>query len=190
VDKNQLFSGDELKGAVILRCEEPLEIEQITASLKCIESIKKTRHYQKVVQVGTNQRTLEPINRTVWEEEDYWDSATIYTDHAKLCGFLPTMIGVSTDFRFSFKIPITGRESYHSVQSRLLWSLSVVAKVKGRMSFSSQDLELLVSKPLLSSPVTVKEVVKEVVLIPCLYCSGLMPQTSIFCPNCGARRKA
>jgi len=37
---------------------------------------------------------------------------------------------------------------------------------------------------------TTKEVVtREVVMIPCEYCGSLMPQTSIFCPNCGARRK-
>jgi RNA polymerase subunit RPABC4/transcription elongation factor Spt4 len=36
----------------------------------------------------------------------------------------------------------------------------------------------------------VKEtVIKEVVLIPCAYCKSLMPQTAVFCPNCGARRK-
>ena len=35
-----------------------------------------------------------------------------------------------------------------------------------------------------------KEVVtKEIVMIPCEYCRSLMPQTSLFCPNCGARRK-
>lgn len=34
-----------------------------------------------------------------------------------------------------------------------------------------------------------KEVItREVVLIPCNYCQSLMPQTSVFCPNCGARR--
>jgi hypothetical protein len=47
--------------------------------------------------------------------------------------------------------------------------------------------------PSLSQPVSKetisKETVREVVLIPCAYCSGLMPQTSTFCPNCGARRK-
>ena len=32
-------------------------------------------------------------------------------------------------------------------------------------------------------------IVKEVVMIPCSYCSSLMPQTSTFCPNCGARRR-
>jgi len=32
-------------------------------------------------------------------------------------------------------------------------------------------------------------VVKEVVMVPCTYCRGLMPQTSTFCPSCGAPRK-
>jgi ABC-type bacteriocin/lantibiotic exporter with double-glycine peptidase domain len=36
----------------------------------------------------------------------------------------------------------------------------------------------------------VKEIVKEIVMIPCHYCNSLMPQTSIICPNCGARPKA
>ena len=33
-------------------------------------------------------------------------------------------------------------------------------------------------------------IVKEIVMIPCQYCGGLIPQTSTFCPNCGAKRKA
>jgi rubrerythrin len=39
------------------------------------------------------------------------------------------------------------------------------------------------------SPVIKETIVKEVVLIPCEYCGALMPQTSTFCPNCGARRQ-
>ena len=35
-----------------------------------------------------------------------------------------------------------------------------------------------------------KEIIKEVVMIPCQYCGSLMPQTSLFCNNCGAKRKA
>jgi len=35
-----------------------------------------------------------------------------------------------------------------------------------------------------------REVIKEIVMVPCQYCGSLMPQTSIFCPHCGARRKA
>jgi hypothetical protein len=31
---------------------------------------------------------------------------------------------------------------------------------------------------------------KETVLIQCDYCHSLMPQSSTFCPNCGAKRKS
>ena len=33
-------------------------------------------------------------------------------------------------------------------------------------------------------------IIKEVVMVSCSYCGGLMPQTSVLCPNCGARRKS
>ena len=33
-------------------------------------------------------------------------------------------------------------------------------------------------------------IIREVVMIPCQYCGGLMDQTATFCSNCGARRKA
>jgi transcription elongation factor Elf1 len=44
-----------------------------------------------------------------------------------------------------------------------------------------------------SAPSIVKEketIIKEIVMIPCKYCGALMPQTAIFCSNCGAKRTA
>lgn len=35
-----------------------------------------------------------------------------------------------------------------------------------------------------------KEIIKEIVMIPCAYCGSLTPQTALFCGNCGAKRKA
>ncbi|MGD6808881.1 MAG: hypothetical protein ACQCN3_04205 [Candidatus Bathyarchaeia archaeon] len=35
-----------------------------------------------------------------------------------------------------------------------------------------------------------KEVVREVVVVPCKYCGTLFPQTAVFCPHCGAKRTA
>lgn len=48
-----------------------------------------------------------------------------------------------------------------------------------------------VHKPLETAKIrTPREViVKEVVMVPCQYCGGLMPTTSTFCPSCGAPRK-
>jgi hypothetical protein len=34
-----------------------------------------------------------------------------------------------------------------------------------------------------------KVIIKEVVMIPCIYCGALTPQTALFCPNCGAPHK-
>jgi rubrerythrin len=36
----------------------------------------------------------------------------------------------------------------------------------------------------------VREVIREVVVIPCKYCGTLFPQTVTFCPHCGAKRTA
>jgi len=45
-------------------------------------------------------------------------------------------------------------------------------------------------KPSSTEIVREREIIKEVVMIPCRYCGGLMPQASTFCPNCGARRQS
>ena len=200
VDKNQLSFGDEIRGVVALKCEEELDIDEINASLTCVESIKKTRKFQEMetTRVRTTEKSeltgmYEPTyNRRqelVWKEEDYFDNATLYSDHLRLSGSLRATIGLVKEFPFMFKMPLSGRETYHSVDSNLRWSVSAFAKVKDRKNIYSHCAgEILVSKPI-STQTPIKEVVKEVVLIPCAYCSGLMPQTSIFCPNCGARRK-
>jgi len=48
-----------------------------------------------------------------------------------------------------------------------------------------------VHKPLEQARIaTPREVIiKEVVMVPCLYCGGLMPTTATQCPNCLAPRK-
>ncbi len=35
-----------------------------------------------------------------------------------------------------------------------------------------------------------KETIKEIVMVPCVYCGSLNPQTALFCNTCGAGRKA
>jgi len=35
-----------------------------------------------------------------------------------------------------------------------------------------------------------KETVKEIVMVPCVYCGSLNPNTALFCSTCGAGRKA
>ena len=44
--------------------------------------------------------------------------------------------------------------------------------------------------PNLNEKVIEKETIKEIVMVPCVYCGSLMPQTALFCSTCGAGRKA
>jgi uncharacterized paraquat-inducible protein A len=43
--------------------------------------------------------------------------------------------------------------------------------------------------PIQNDRVIEKETIKEVVMVPCIYCGSLMPQTALFCSTCGAGRK-
>jgi len=90
---------------------------------------------------------------------------------------------------FSVNIPAGGRESYDSVDGGVTWSIKGVIAIDGRPDVTTETMELQVVRPA-AAPTVVKEIVKEVVMIPCEYCGTLMPQTATACPNCGATRKA
>jgi hypothetical protein len=184
--KNEWTLGDELNAVLRVTSQEVLDVEEIIVSLDCVETMIKTRRYQDTVEVGVNDRTGYPIEETVWKEEEYEDAEPLYSDNMQVSGQMQIGIGFGKSYPFVTKLPSIGRETYHSINNNLLWILSARMKIKGRRNVRSDNYEVLVGKPSKSG----REVVKEVVLIPCAYCSGLMPQTALFCPNCGARRKA
>jgi hypothetical protein len=67
-------------------------------------------------------------------------------------------------------------------------SMGVVA-VDNRPDVVTKTCEIQVIAPA-AQPTVIKEkeIVREVVMIPCKYCSSLMEQTVTVCPNCGAKR--
>lgn len=71
----------------------------------------------------------------------------------------------------------------------------IIIKELRREGIQFQPSSITASKskerpPSLPPPIREREIiVREVVLIPCAYCGGLMPQASTVCPNCGAKRK-
>jgi hypothetical protein len=144
--------------------------------LICNESIKKIRTFSS--QYGTRQ-------------SEYWDNEDIYKTNLVLFG--PSCIpqNYAESHKFAFTIPSMARETFYSVDHYVKWFLQPVFYVTGRPGIEPKTYEVSVAKQQINpaAPTIMKEVVREVVLIPCSYCSGLMPQTSTFCPNCGARRK-
>jgi hypothetical protein len=59
--------GEEMRGIVEVKSEEEFDIEGITVSLNCFESIKKTRRCYETNEEGEEE----------WHEEGYWDSASL-----------------------------------------------------------------------------------------------------------------
>jgi rubrerythrin len=55
---------------------------------------------------------------------------------------------------------------------------------------TSKVAEIQVVQPAAQAVIREKEIIREVVMIPCKYCGALMDQTVTVCPNCGAKRTA
>jgi hypothetical protein len=174
----EVQTGDELKGEVCFIPHEEFDLEKLSICLSCSETVKRMRRVH-------NEKT----GRT--EEKEYENHEELCSVNADILG--PTHISpssMSPCYPFAFRIPSVARATYHSVDRTVEWSLRPTMKFRGRQNKIIRSSEIFVAKKRESREPATKEIVKEVVLIPCSYCGSLMPQTSIFCPNCGARRKA
>jgi hypothetical protein len=174
LDKNQYALGDQINGELTILSDEEFEVSQVVIWLTCRESIKKSRVYGGQYE---NRQT------------EYWDSADIYKSHSVITGGVRFPYNYAGRHKFSFIIPSVCRETFYSVDHYVKWFLHPDFAVVGRPCFQSNYYEISVLRQQTNQTTVTKEITREVVLIPCSYCNGLMPQTAIFCPNCGARRK-
>ena len=163
LNETDLHLGEELEGTVSLKSEVDFDVEKIWVRVRCEESSGK-------------------------------DQAILYdNDNLDLSDAIHVSAGFHKKFPFLLKLPSVGRETYHSIHQNILWLAEAYMKGKGvKYAISAEGGGQIFVSKLSVAPLPakeVKEVVREIVLIPCSYCSGLMPQTSTFCPNCGARRK-
>ncbi len=174
---SQHFLGEPIRGTAKISSEEEFDVSQAAVLLTCNESIKKIRTYSN--QYGTHQN-------------EYWDSGEIYKTQSVLFEVARVPAGFNTSYPFQLQVPTAAKETSYSVDRYVKWYLTPVFDVRSRPDIPLTTYEVMIERrqaPQQSSAQVVKEVVKEVVLIPCSYCGALMPQSSIFCPNCGARRK-
>jgi hypothetical protein len=176
VQKIQYSLGEQVKGFIKITSAEEFIVNQAFVCLNCSEKIKKSRIWAN--QYGTQQA-------------EYWDTAVTYGTSCKLFGAVRIPQGFSGSYGYALNISTAAKETLYSIDHYVSWLLYAVLEAKDRPKIQTATYEIQVARPQItqSSPTIMKEVQREVVLIPCTYCSGLMPQTSIFCPNCGARRK-
>ena len=96
--------------------------------------------------------------------------------------------GETRDFTVSVNIPAGGRATVQGMDRSITWSIKGVVAVDGRPDVTSKVASLQVVQPSAQPVIKEKEIVHQVVMIPCKYCGMLMDQLVTVCPNCGAKR--
>jgi len=136
---------------------------------------KEETKRKKGVLVLTNQRLL-------WFEQR---GLIGKSHHALFEVFLGTLKGISMGGKLRKYVSITDEKMEYKFHLKGI-------KEKEMEPFKDmilRQVEKLKETIPVGPPVVQKEVItKEVVMMPCGYCKSLMPQTSVFCPSCGARR--
>lgn len=181
-NKSSYALGENIGGTMTVSSSEDFDATEIRCEIQCVEEAKRMK------------RVYDDRLR-VYVDREYMESTSLYSGRPALSG--PTRIenGYRGSFPFSINIPAGGRPTYISVSGKVAWCVKGVVAVEGRPDITSTTTEIQVVQPTVAptvvqapSPTVVKEVIKEVVMIPCKYCGGLTPQTAMVCPNCGAKR--
>jgi hypothetical protein len=167
--------GENVEGTLNVASVEEFDAKEIQCEFECVET-KKT----------TSMQYDAAIKRTIPREVQ--NSATLWSAKPQMSGPVHLASGFSQKYPVNINIPAGGRQTYHSVDQNVAWSLKGVIAIEGRPDVTSTTVEIQVAQPSASPVIKEKEILREVVMIPCKYCGTLMVQTETLCPKCGARR--
>ena len=173
--KNTFELGEMAEGTLAVSSEEEFDAKEIRCEIECVEEAKRMKY--------VNDPTL---NRQVMREVQ--ESAALYSAKPVFAGPMHITPGFTQTFPCKVSIPAGGRPTFKSIDSKITWTIKGVVSIDGRPDVTGPATEIQITPPSASPVVREKEIVREVVMIPCKYCGALMPQTETTCPNCGAKR--
>jgi len=175
LSKNGFALGENVEGTLNVASVEEIDAKEIRCEFQCVET-KKT----------TSMQYDAALKRNIQREVQ--NSATLWSARPQMSGPVHLASGFSQKYPVNINIPAGGRQTYHSVDQNVAWSLKGVIAIEGRPDVTSSTVEIQVAPPSASPVIKEKEILREVVMIPCKYCGTLMVQTETLCPKCGARR--
>lgn|GEM_PF-1116251 len=164
--------GEDLEGTFTVTAHETVDADEIRCELDCTETVQVTRtEYDPTLKAHVTRHFTE--TRILYQTKPPCNPATQLVDD------------VTRTFRFSINIPAGARPTFMSAIDNIVWQIKGVVAIHGRPDITTQTLQFQVipqsQKPQNQPP--------KIKLIPCEYCQTLMPETTLACPNCGARRK-
>jgi hypothetical protein len=167
--------GENLSGSLAVCSREDFDATEVRCEIQCVERAQVIKQVYDAELRRTIPRSVE-------------ESAVLFSARPVMSGATHLTCGETRDFPFSINLPAGGRATYQAVDRRVTWTVKGVVAVDGRPDVTTCVCEIQVVAPAAQPVVREKEVVREIVMIPCRYCSGLMEQTLTVCPNCGAKR--
>lgn len=174
--KSSYALGENVEGTLAVSSDEEFDAKEIRCEIQSAEEAKRIK---PVYDETAKRELLKEVS----------ESATLYSAKPGVTGPLHLTRGFSQTFPFGMNLPAGLRPTFKSLDSKVTWSLKAVIAVEGRPDVTSETAEIQVTQPT-APPVKEKEVIREVVMIPCKYCGALMLQTDTTCPRCGAKRTA
>lgn len=175
LNKNSYTLGENIEGNLSVTSNEEFDAKEVRCEFQCVETKRKT-----VLQYDAT------LKRNVSKEVQ--ESAALWSARPQMAALIHVTPGFSQSYPITINVPAGGRPTFHSVEQNVAWSLKGVIAIEGRPDVTSRPIEVQVSQPSASPVIKEKEILREVVMIPCKYCGALMPQTETVCPNCNARR--
>ena len=167
--------GENLNGTLTVSAMEDFEVTEVRCEISCVEQARVIRQ----VYDAQLQRSLP---------REVQESSVLFAAKPVLSGPTHVANGETKDFPLSVNVPAGGRATYQAMDRSVTWSIKGVVAVDGRPDVTSKVAEIQVTMPSAQPVIREKEIVREVVMIPCKYCGALMDQLVTVCPNCGAKR--
>jgi hypothetical protein len=170
--------GDKLSGSLVLSAKEDFDCTEIRCEIECVETAN-------VIRYQYDPTLKRSVPREVTE------SAVLFASKPTLNGPTHFSNGENRSFPVNIPLPAASRISYQGIDRRVVWTIKGVIAVDDRPDITTPTAEFQVIPPpqvVAGQQVVVKEVVHEVVKIPCRYCQTLFDQLETSCPNCGAKR--
>jgi len=169
--------GENLQGSIEIHSKENFEATQIRCTITCTQTCKVIKY------------TYDPsVKRSL--PQVVTESSIIFVATPILAGQTKFNNGENRTFPINFTIPLGGKPSNQGVDNKVVWTIKGVIAIDGRpdLNTNNNQIQVLQPTPSTTSQQVVKEIIHEVVKIPCRYCQTLFNQLDTSCPNCGAKR--
>jgi hypothetical protein len=165
--------GDNLEGTLTVKPHETIEADEIRCEIDCIETAQVIRNeYDPTIKRMVARQVIE--TRTIFQANPACSPA------------IQLINGVCRSFKLCASIPVGSRPSFTSINDNVEWQIKGVIAVHGRPDLTTGTIQFQVipesQRPANQAP--------KIRLVNCEYCQTAMPETTLACTNCGAKRKA